>query len=111
MKKLILAATLTVASLSANASDKDEYCNLIYGYAETIMNARQNGLPMPKMRQIVKNTNDDALISIGNSLIDWAYSQPKYHSKELQKHSTNRFAERAYYGCKEVERDRKKKGA
>ena len=110
MKKLILAATLTVASLSANTSDKDEYCNLIYGYAETIMNARQNGLPMPKMRQIVKNTNDDALISIGDSLIEWAYSQPKYHSEELQKYSTNRFAERAYYGCKEVKRG-KKKGA
>ena len=111
MKKLLLAATLTVASLSANAAKQDEYCNLIYGYAETIMNARQNGMPMPKMRQIVKNTNDDALISIGDSLIDWAYSQPKYHSEELQKYSTNRFAERAYYGCKEVKRDIKKKGA
>ena len=110
MKRLLLAATLTVASLSANAAKQDEYCNLIYGYAETIMNARQNGLPMPKMRQIVKNTNDDALISIGDSLIDWAYSQPKYHSEGLQKYSTNRFAERAYYGCKEVFKG-KKKGA
>ena len=110
MKRLLLAATLTVASLSANAAKQDEYCNLIYGYAETIMNARQNGLPMPKMRQIVKNTNDDALISIGDSLIDWAYSEPKYHSEEMQKYSTNKFAERAYYGCKEVKRG-KKKGA
>ena len=104
MKKLILAATLTVASLSANASDKDEYCSLMYGYAETIMNARQNGLPMPKMRQIVKNTNDEALISIGDSLIDWAYSEPKYHSEELQKYATNKFAEEAYYACKGVKK-------
>ena len=104
MKRLLLAATLTVASLSANASDKDEYCNLIYGYAETIMNARQNGMPMPKMRELVKNINDKKLISIGNSLIEWAYSEPKYHSEEMQKHSTNKFAEEAYYACKGVKK-------
>lgn len=109
MKKLILAATLAVASLSANASDKDEYCGLIYEYAETIMNARQNGLSMPKMRQIVKNTNDKQLIGIGDSLVDWAYSETKYHSDEMQKYATNRFAERAYYGCKEVTQGKKKK--
>ena len=109
MKKLILAATLAVASLSANATKTDEYCNLIYGYAETIMNARQNGLPMPKMRELVKNINDKKLISIGDSLVDWAYSEPKYHSDEMQKYATNKFAERAYYGCKEVKQGKNKK--
>lgn len=48
MKRLLLAATLTVASLSANATktdEKQEKCESIYEYAEIIMNARQNGLP------------------------------------------------------------------
>ena len=104
MKKLILAATLTVASLSANAAKQDEYCSSMYDLAETIMNARQNGLPMPKMRELVKNTGDKSMIKIGNSLIEWAYSEPKYHSEEMQKHSTNKFAEEAYYACKGVKK-------
>lgn len=107
MKRLLLAATLTIASLSANATktdEKQEKCESIYEYAEIIMNARQNGLPMTKMRELVKNTGDKSMIKIGNSLIDWAYSEPKYHSEELQKHSTNKFAEEAYYACKGVKK-------
>lgn len=111
MKKLILAATLAVASLSANATKTDEkqsQCESMYEYAEIIMNARQNGLPMKKMRELVKKTDDKSMIKIGNSLIEWAYSEPKYNSEELQKYSTNKFAEEAYYGCKEAMRGKKK---
>lgn len=107
MKKLILAATLAVVSLSANATktdEKQEQCESMYEYAEIIMNARQNGLPMTKMKELVKNTNDKQMIKIGKSLIEWAYSEPKYQSEELQKYSTNKFAEEAYYACKEVKK-------
>ena len=111
MKRLLLAATLTVASLSANATKQDEkqtQCENMYEYAETIMKARQNGIPMTKMRDIVKSTNDKPMIALGNSLIEWAYSEPKYHSEEMQKYATNKFAEIMYYGCKEVFKWKKK---
>ena len=112
MKKLILVATLTVASLISNAkvSNVEEYCSSMYDLAETIMSARQNGMTMKKSKEIIVTTvsDDKNLVGIAKSLVDWAYSQPKYHSKELQKYSTNRFAERAYYGCKEVFKGNKK---
>jgi len=114
MKKLILAAALTVASFSSNAkvSNVEEYCGSMYELAETIMDARQNGMTMKKSKEIIVTTvsDDKNLVEIAKSIVDWAYSEPKYHSEEMQKYATNKFAERAYYGCKEVFKG-KKKGA
>ena len=112
MKKLILAAALTVASFSSNAkvSNIDEYCNSMYDLAETIMNARQNGMTMKKSKEIIVTTvsDDKNLVEIAKSLVNWAYSKPMYNSEEFKQNETNKFAEEAYYSCKDAMRGKKK---
>lgn len=112
MKKLLLATALTISTASnAKVSNVEEYCNSMYELAETIMEARQNGMTMKKSKEIIVTTvsDDENLVGIANSLVDWAYSEPQYHSEEMQKYSTNKFAEKAYYGCKQVTQGKNKK--
>ena len=112
MKKLILAATLTISTASnAKVSNVEEYCSSMYDLAETIMDARQNGMTMKKSKEIIVTTvsDDKNLVEIAKSLVNWAYSKPMYNSEEFKQNETNKFAEEAYYSCKDAMRGKKKK--
>ena len=112
MKKFLLAAALTISTASnAKVSNVEEYCNSMYELAETIMEARQNGMTMKKSKEIIVTTvsDDENLVGIANSLVNWAYSKPMYNSEEFKQNETNKFAEEAYYSCKDAMRGKKKK--
>lgn len=114
MKKLILAATLSVSSICANASnhasDREEYCKSIYDLSEIIMKARQNGVSMKRSIEIVSTTynNDKLSIELAKSVVEWAYSKPMYQTDVFKRNAINEFAEKAYYSCKDVMLGKKK---
>ena len=85
MKTLILLAALTAAD--------HEICTSISNHAGQIMTARQNGVPMSKLIEVV---NGDEM-SIG--MIRFSYSVPLYAGKKNKQREINKFRDEEHARC------------
>jgi len=88
MKKLILALTMMI-SVGANAAID---CNQVSAFAEEVMTARQSGVPMSRVIEIL---NDNSLNSIA---ID-AYKKPRYQTDEYKQRAITEFGNKAVIEC------------
>lgn len=99
MKKLLLAAALTISTGSNASSVYQQYCDSMYDLAKIIMDARQNGITEEQSRKIVNDSKNDDLKSVANTFVDLAYNDPVMKYDDLKKVATEDFAEMAKYAC------------
>lgn len=102
MKTLLLA--LLLVSGAANATPQETFCLGVYDLAELVMNGRQQGVSMKKAIEIVSDSGNEQLTSIAEIFIDDAYREPMFNSEQYKQAAVNRFAEKAFYECKDVVR-------
>lgn len=96
MKAMLFAiavGSLALSALVAPAKAETVDCLGVYEAAEVIMQARQSGVPLPKM---IEAAEGDPWI-IGQ--IKEAYSYSKMEIDENKKATSAKFAERAYLQC------------
>lgn len=92
--KLLTTATIILLALTGTAkAETNDVCPLFYQVASVIMEARQEGVPMPKMMDIFKE-NAPAI-----ELIKIAYSKSRYHTKSVQRDVINNFANEVAVAC------------
>lgn len=96
MKKLVLTLTLAALTTSAFAAAAEvpmsETCPQIAEVARVTMLARQAGVPLRSMMEIVKNP-------ITVDIITEAYSSPAYSTSEVQEKTIQNFEDRWYLKC------------
>jgi 3-hydroxyisobutyrate dehydrogenase-like beta-hydroxyacid dehydrogenase len=99
MKKLILSLILAMP-VAASANEEAAICDDIYGLAESIMIARQNGTTLKDAKNVVnKNRGNEWADKTALSLVDWAYSYPKHKDEYSKNVEIANFASQAYYMC------------
>lgn len=99
MKKLLLAAALTISTASNASSVYQQYCDSMYDLAKIIMDARQNGITEEQSRKIVNDGKNNDLKAVANTFVDLAYDEPVMKYDDLKKTATEDFAEMAKYAC------------
>ena len=98
MNKLVCATVITVMVSFTNttlASDM-EFCKGLASLANTVMSARQSGVPMTTQVEIA---NGDSLVI---DMIKQAYHHPKFGSDEYQKKAATEFSNMWFMACLEV---------
>ena len=99
MRKIILAAAIT-ASFSAHSND---LCESIYGLAETIMDARQEGVEMPilinSFRETAEESNAPKILELANEMTIAAYESPRYSTERNRQNAVKDFANNWYVQC------------
>lgn len=97
---LMLAATPAAAQLSAA---DEQLCTEISKTSETIMTARQRGIPMRDVMQVLLNSSlsenaTDAMVMVVNN----AYKEPKFATSRNQKETAVEFGSKQYRLCREA---------
>ena len=80
MKKLILAAVLIAPMLAQAAQTKLQYCGTVAILANSVMNARQSGVPL-------KNLIENATLEFAYDLMMRAYTHPQFSTFDYQQKS------------------------
>ena len=88
MRKLILIATLTLSTVA-----QADYCQEIEGLARTIMNNRQNDVPLVSMIKTLKDSE------LAKKMTLDAYEKPMFSGKAYKDKSINKFANTWYMAC------------
>lgn len=85
MKAIILGMALAILPVAAEETKKEDVCATIGELADSIMKARQIGVPMSKAMTVAKDT--DWL----QEMVIKAYEQPAYQSDGMQKKAVSDF--------------------
>jgi hypothetical protein len=99
MKRLLIAAT---AALMMTAAHADPVCVALGEYSRTVMDARQTGVALSKIMEIVKG--DD----IHTRIVLDAYEQPRFQTEEFRRTAIQDFGNKWETVCYRV---RGKKGS
>ncbi len=94
MKKFLLAALITLFSATSHASNDDyvhEICSLESDVAGLIMEARQYGVPMPKVMSQVSDSFKHYVVS--------AYKDPRWSTEKRKQSSMGEASSNAYLRC------------
>lgn len=98
MKKIILLA-LAFNGVNVYAAENG-FCKELYDYAEMSMEQRQKGTPLKVMYETLdKIKPTPSQKKLFTFIINDAYRQPKYSSKDNQKEAINEFAKDQYFLC------------
>lgn len=106
MKKTIFALTLMTAAAvgcapaNAEFSTPHKRCAVISNFAETIMDARQKGVPI---KDLMENSGDNQITA---GIIRQAYYAPLWNSSEFKKQAVTEFSNDWYKSCMKVEDER-----
>lgn len=97
MKKLLnigLVLMAVTSSLAATANDKHRACETTGKLAESMMTARQAGVPLEKAMKKVMN-----IYPKGDLLLLDAYKHPRFTSEKYQKRAIQDFKEATLLEC------------
>lgn len=102
--KILVGIILAVSMLSsAYAESTNNFCKQQSTLAMQIMHSRQIGVPITKLLEVFAKdfNNDDVkdLAKLGSILVEWAYSKPRFMSKENQEMAITEFGNEVYLGC------------
>ena len=96
MKKLVLSASIAMGlslNMSAHAEEVEmSFCEQFEDLSRSIMDNRQNGIPMSTQYNLV----DNELI---RKVVVLAYKVPEYSSPEYQEDAVNKFGNAAFMQC------------
>lgn len=105
MKKIILLALLvglTGCGKKINSELDESICRDVMFVAESVMDARQNGLPLSKALEKndeLNKVNHPEVHQLGEAIIRDAYAEKKYYTPELRLDQKNEFAAKYYEDC------------
>jgi hypothetical protein len=71
----------TSAPASASETARQETCVLLERFADTVMHAKQAGLPLTEIMGLLATTKSEALRVIGRAMTLDAYEQPDYSTQ------------------------------
>ncbi len=99
MKKTFISGILFTSLMFAPTTQTkaNDFCDVIDSTAETIMSARQSGVPMQHIITVYKENLDD--ISAVKEIILDAYSVPQYRVRENKRNAITEFRNKWYHGC------------
>lgn len=81
----------------AQSSEDMEYCEIVSGWAKSIMGARQYGA---SMAELMKTTEEyEQFGSLVRALIVDAYREPRYHTERNQERAVEDFRDEVYLSC------------
>lgn len=99
MKYLIFCvAALSSLAFGDETKSPAEICKTFYDLGETIMKARQDNLPMPKLIEIYQFDTDGAS-NAARQLITAAYQRPRFSTGAHQDSAVIDFANDTYLSC------------
>lgn len=105
MKKIILLALLVGLAgcgKKINSELDESVCRDVMLVAESVMEARQNGLPLSKALEKndeLNKVNHPEVHQLGAAIIRDAYAEKKYYTPELRLDQKNEFAAKYYEDC------------
>lgn len=94
----LLLALPALISAQAFGADKVAECEQMDSMAESVMKARQNGIPMSKLYKIAVK-GDDYTSAIYKMLIDGAYKETRFGSPEYQEKAVVDFRDLIFQAC------------
>lgn len=94
MKNFIIAALITVFPFAA--SSQDLTCADFGQLAENIMTARQNGVPLSQLMELLGELRS---IELFEKLVMEAYEQPRYSTKAVQNSTIEDYRNLWELGC------------
>lgn len=102
--KILFGIILAVSMLSsAYAESTNNFCKQKSNLAMQIMHSRQIGVPITKLLEVFAKdfNNDDVkdIAKLGSVLVEWAYTKPRYDSKEFQNNAVSDFGTEVYFQC------------
>lgn len=103
MKTLALLAAFMVATPSlADMLDEDqrEACNGFSATAESIMNGRQQGVPIVTMHKIVMDAAGSSALS--QAVVNMAYEVPRYDTAPYQQDAVIDFGNEMFLFCSKL---------
>lgn len=80
------------------AADKADECEEMDAMAESVMNARQAGVPMSKLYKIGVKGNDYAS-NIYKMIVDGAYKETRFSSPEYQEKAVTDYRNLIFQAC------------
>ena len=109
MKKVLILLLFVTCQANAITPEKHEsFCRMLYGVAETVMTARQHGMPLSEALNSIdksfKGKTNTAEYKGWQGIIQEAYSRPKFSTGEMQKEQINEFAAEWYLECQKLKR-------
>lgn len=102
---IVVNATIKLQPLDEEAKVDEEFnhlrCRLLVNYGELVMNARQEGISIIKMIELVDDftLTDERIRSFIKSLVIAAYEQPQYSTDRMKKRAIRKFCDDLYLGC------------
>jgi len=88
--KTLIAAALIAGSMTATAeeaaADQSQMCPMLGNQAETIMKARQNGVPMSDLMALVSKhfSGDGIMANFSKQMVVAAYKVPQYNGAKYK---------------------------
>lgn len=101
--KAKLAALMLLAVPLLQAQDQGNWregCNSVSKLAESIMKARQNGVPMRDIFNILHaHSTSESFTAISNELVIAAYEEPHWSTESNKTRAARDFSDRFYLAC------------
>jgi len=94
----LLATCALLPAFSFAEQRKADDCNLMDRMAESVMKARQHGVPMAEMYK-ASVTGEDHTSKVFKMLIDGAYREDRFSSEEYQERAVVKFRDVIFQSC------------
>ena len=98
MTRIITALAVALAVSGQAQAQNSEKCKKIGAIAESIMKARQRGIPISKLMEVSEENAGGSL----RPVILFAYERPRYNSEEYQQEEIEDFRNRIELQCYKV---------
>lgn len=87
---------LIAAEVASDKQENKDFCTYIYDAANQIMSARQSGVPMPKLMQIIRKSGGQ---KIDEDMVTEAYEVSRFSTEEYAKRAISDFSDAWYLLC------------
>lgn len=101
MKIAAMTLAMFFAANVADAQLTTETCQTLSELAQTIMGARQTGVPLTNMISLVEQ-NEEPFKSFYKTLVMEAYKKPRYHTERMQTSETTDYSNQVLLECLEA---------
>lgn len=101
--KVILFASLILASSSARASTIDEACKAMAKYAEETMKARQHGIPLQTILDLAAKQEMKTVQEGMKEIAIEAWSQSRFFGEEMQERAIGEFRDHVQVKCLQLQ--------
>lgn len=98
MRVVAMTLAMLLAASGADAQLTTKSCQTLSDLAQTIMGARQTGVPLTNMISLVEQ-NEEPFKSIYKTLVMEAYKKPRYHTERMQTSETTDYSNQVLLEC------------